>query len=105
MVHHIREKFGLTIHQGVLEDLELPTHSFDAIIMNHVLEHVSDPRITLETAGFHPLSINAPARQWGKKRFIDGITNALYGKTLWGGHLVAYAGVDRLDTDAETLIL
>ncbi len=155
MVHHIREKFGLTIHQGVLEDLELPTHSFDAIIMNHVLEHVSDPRITLEkvaellnpggvvrievpnlaslsnrgksfqrryrlkknpwkhyspdhhfwfftprtlkttleTAGLHPLSINAPARQWGKKSFIDGITNALYGKTLWGGHLVAYAAI------------
>jgi hypothetical protein len=60
-------------------------------------------KTTFETAGLHPLSINAPARQWGKKSFIDGITNALYGKTLWGGHLVAYAGVDRLDTDAETL--
>ncbi len=156
MVHHMREKFGLTIHQGVLEDLDLPPHSFDAIIMNHVLEHVSDPRITLEKiaellnpggvvrievpnlaslsnrgknfqsrfglkknpwkhyspdhhfwfftprtlkvtlekAGLSPLSISAPAKQWGEKSFVDGIANAMYRKTLWGGHLVAYAGID-----------
>ena len=156
MVHHMREKFGLTIHQGVLEDLDLPPHSFDAIIMNHVLEHVSDPRITLEkiaellnpggvvrievpnlaslsnrgknfqsrfglkknpwkhyspdhhfwfftprtlkatleTAGLSLLSISAPAKQWGEKSFMDGITNAIYRKTLWGGHLVAYASID-----------
>ena len=160
MVHHIREKFGLTVHQGVLEDLDLPPRSFDAIIMNHVLEHVRDPRITLEkiaellspdgvvrievpnlaslsnrgknfqsrfglkknpwkhyspdhhfwfftprtlkatleTAGLRPLAIFAPAKQWGDKGLLDGLTNALYGKTLWGGHLVAYAGVDRPDT-------
>jgi len=156
MIHHMREKFGLTIHQGVLEDLDLPPHSFDAIIMNHVLEHVSDPRITLEniaellspgvlvrievpnlaslsnrgknfqrrfglkknpwkhyspdhhfwffpprtltatleTAGLSPLLIDAPAKQWGEKGFVDGVTNSLYRKTLWGGHLVVYAGVE-----------
>jgi len=155
MVHHIREKFGLTVHQGVLEDLELPLCSFDAIIMNHVLEHVSDPRITLEKiaellspggvvrievpnlaslsnrwknfqsrfglkknlwkhyspdhhfwfftprtlkatleeAGLSPLMIIAPAKQCGGKSSIDNLANALYRKTLWGGHLVAYAGI------------
>jgi 2-polyprenyl-3-methyl-5-hydroxy-6-metoxy-1,4-benzoquinol methylase len=157
MVHHIREKFGLTVHQGVLEDLDLPPRSFDAIIMNHVLEHVRDPRTTLEkvaellspggvvrievpnlvslsnrgknfqsrhrlkknpwkhystdhhfwfftpktlratleTAGLFPLAIRAPAKQWGESSFLDGMTNILYGKTLWGGHLVAYAGAGR----------
>jgi 2-polyprenyl-3-methyl-5-hydroxy-6-metoxy-1,4-benzoquinol methylase len=155
MIHHIREKSGLTIHQGVLEDLDLPLHSFDAIIMNHVLEHVSDPRITLEkiaellspggvvrievpnlaslsnrgknfqsrfglkknpwkhyspdhhfwfftprtlkatlaAAGLSPLSISAPVKQWGDKGLMDGIINTVYRKTLWGGHLVAYAGI------------
>ena len=155
MVHHIREKFGLTVHQGVLEDLDLPPHSFDAIVMNHVLEHVSDPRMTLEkiaellspggvvrievpnlasfsnrgknvqsrfglkknrwkhyspdhhfwfftprtlkatleAAGLSPLSISAPAKQWGEKGPCDNLANALYRRTLWGGHLVAYAGI------------
>lgn len=157
MVHHIREKFGLTVHQGVLEDLDLPPHSFDAIVMNHVLEHVRDPgitlkrvaellspggvvrievpnlaslsnrgknfqsrhglkknpwkhystdhhfwfftpktlRATLETAGLFPLAIRDPAKQWGEMNFLDGLTNILYRKTLWGGHLVAYAGADK----------
>jgi len=155
MVHHIREKFGLTVHQGVLEDLGLPAHSFDAIIMNHVLEHVSDPRMTLEkiaellspggmvrievpnlaslsnrgrnfqsrfglkknpwkhyspdhhfwfftprtlkaaleAAGLSSLSISAPAKQWGELGFFDSLANTLYRSTLWGGHLVAYAGI------------
>jgi len=153
MVHHIREKFGLTVHQGVLEDFNLPEHSFDTIILNHVLEHVSDPRMTLEkiaellspggvvrievpnlasfsnrgknfqssfglkknpwkhyspdhhfwfftprtlkatleAAGLTPRSISAPAKQWGELGPADSLANAIYGRTLRGGHLVAYA--------------
>jgi 2-polyprenyl-3-methyl-5-hydroxy-6-metoxy-1,4-benzoquinol methylase len=156
MVHHMREKFGLTIHQGVLEELDLTPRSFDAIVMNHVLEHVSDPKITLEkvaellapggavrievpnlaslsnrvksfqsrfglkrnrwkhyspdhhfwfftprtlkatleSAGLSVLSVSAPSRQWGERSAADDFANAVYRKTLWGGHLVAYAGID-----------
>ena len=48
MVRHIREKLELTAHRGVLEDVNLPERSFDAVVMNHVLEHVQNPRSTLE---------------------------------------------------------
>ncbi len=48
MVQHIRERLQLTAHRGVLEEVELPQGSFDAVVMNHVLEHVQNPRTTLE---------------------------------------------------------
>jgi 2-polyprenyl-3-methyl-5-hydroxy-6-metoxy-1,4-benzoquinol methylase len=34
---------GIKIHFGSLEKLGLPMASFDAIVMNHVIEHVHDP--------------------------------------------------------------
>jgi len=41
-----KERYGLTIHHGTIETLELPT--FDNITMVHVLEHVLSPRNTLK---------------------------------------------------------
>lgn len=38
-----REGFGLEIITGSLEDAEFTDESFDAITMNHVIEHASDP--------------------------------------------------------------
>ncbi len=34
---------GVTIHVGALRALPLAEHTFDAIVMNHVIEHVHDP--------------------------------------------------------------
>ncbi|MBO8143316.1 MAG: class I SAM-dependent methyltransferase [Thermodesulfobacterium sp.] len=42
-----KEQFGLEIFEGNIEQVELPPNSFDAITMNHVIEHVSDPIGTL----------------------------------------------------------
>jgi SAM-dependent methyltransferase len=42
-----REHFGLTVYQGTVEEAPLTTHSFDAITMWDVLEHVYDPLGTL----------------------------------------------------------
>lgn len=38
---------GLDVRQGDLRAQIFPSHSFDAVILNHVLEHVPDPRATL----------------------------------------------------------
>ncbi|MCL5778964.1 methyltransferase domain-containing protein [Limibaculum sp. FT325] len=38
---------GLTIQVGSLEHQRYPDQSFDAVVMNHVLEHVPDPRLLI----------------------------------------------------------
>ncbi|MBR9988232.1 MAG: class I SAM-dependent methyltransferase [Gemmatimonadetes bacterium] len=42
-----RGAFGLTVHSGTLESAALPSGSFDAIALGHVIEHVPDPIATL----------------------------------------------------------
>jgi len=38
-----REKFGLVVFHGSLKEAKFPDGRFDAITMNHVIEHVLDP--------------------------------------------------------------
>jgi 2-polyprenyl-3-methyl-5-hydroxy-6-metoxy-1,4-benzoquinol methylase len=38
---------GITVHLGDLRELALPAASFDAVIMNHVIEHAYDPTALL----------------------------------------------------------
>jgi SAM-dependent methyltransferase len=40
---HARTEHGLTVHLGPLETLGFPDDAFDAVVMNHVIEHVHDP--------------------------------------------------------------
>ncbi|MFQ5600363.1 MAG: class I SAM-dependent methyltransferase [Candidatus Krumholzibacteriia bacterium] len=153
MVRHVREELGLVMHHGVLEDVALPERCYDAVIMNHVLEHVKNPvtalqkisrllrkdgavrievpnlaslssgaknvqsrlklkrnpwkhystehhfwfftprtlKTTLETAGLTALRLEAPARQWSERGLLDRLLDSVYGRTRWGGHIVAYA--------------
>jgi SAM-dependent methyltransferase len=34
---------GITVHAGALDALHLPAERYDAIVMNHVIEHAADP--------------------------------------------------------------
>ena len=42
-VSYARETFGLEVHLGRLKDIGFPGMSFDAITLNHVIEHAHDP--------------------------------------------------------------
>ncbi len=42
-LEYARAKHGLTVRLGTLDDLRFPAGSFDAITMNHVIEHVYEP--------------------------------------------------------------
>jgi 2-polyprenyl-3-methyl-5-hydroxy-6-metoxy-1,4-benzoquinol methylase len=46
-VKHGRDQVGLTIIQGDILEIELPTREFDAVTMWHVLEHTTSPLETL----------------------------------------------------------
>jgi len=50
MVERSQRAGRVRLHHGELETLALPTGSYDAIIMNHVLEHLRNPRAALEVA-------------------------------------------------------
>jgi len=43
-----RETFGLDVHEGTVEEIGFPKDTFDAITMNHVIEHVLNPISTLK---------------------------------------------------------
>lgn len=46
MVEHMAKR-ELRVHRGELEDLGLAEGEFHAVVLNHVLEHVGNPRSTL----------------------------------------------------------
>lgn len=46
-VRYARERFGLAVYEGMLEDAELAPGSFDAVTYWDVLEHVYSPAATL----------------------------------------------------------
>ena len=43
-----KERFGLDIVRGEIQKVSFPPASFDNITLFHVLEHVPDPRVTLD---------------------------------------------------------
>lgn len=40
---YVSSTYGIRVHAGFLQDLEFPDATFDAVTMNHVIEHVHDP--------------------------------------------------------------
>lgn len=46
-VENSRKSTGLTVHLGEIDTIGLEHNGYDAVVMNHVLEHVPDPRSLL----------------------------------------------------------
>jgi len=44
----VRENFGLNIYEGTIEEANFSENEFDALTMNHVIEHLYDPITTLK---------------------------------------------------------
>ncbi|HCJ66773.1 MAG TPA: hypothetical protein DHV62_05460 [Elusimicrobia bacterium] len=47
LVTYVREKLGLNVHYGSLENLNLPMEKYDAVLLFSVFEHLSTPEETL----------------------------------------------------------
>lgn len=43
-----REKYGLDITAGLINEVDLPENYFDVVTLNHVIEHLHDPLETLQ---------------------------------------------------------
>lgn len=71
----VRLDLGVPVHEGTLESLDLPANSYDAIVMNHVIEHVRDPSSLvaecgrLLKSGGHFVAITPNASSRGHTRF------------------------------------
>lgn len=82
---------GLTVHHGGLETLSAESETYDGITMNHVIEHVHDPRTTLT----HCYRLLKPGGWlWLETPNLDAQGHARYGE-YWIGldiprHLVVF---------------
>lgn len=47
LVDYARTQYGITVHHGDLSSVDLP-HQYDVVVMNHVIEHVTNPVETLK---------------------------------------------------------
>jgi len=45
---HAREQYGLDVRSGRLEDLNLPAATYDVVVLADVIEHLHDPRRTIQ---------------------------------------------------------
>ena len=49
LVKFSREKLNLKMHQGVLEEIALPEGSYDFIVFNDLIEHITQPFVFLQS--------------------------------------------------------
>jgi len=76
-VENLREKYGINIHLGSLESVQYPDNSFDAIAMNHVIEHIPNPVALLQECyrilkpGGYLVAVTPNINSWGHKKFEE----------------------------------
>ena len=72
-----REENLLTVHEGTLESAVFPDNGFDAIVMNHVIEHIYNPVELLKEChriikpGGRVILITPNIESWGHSQFQE----------------------------------
>lgn len=72
-----REANALSVHEGTLASADYAVDSFDAIVMNHVIEHVHDPVALLKECyrivkpGGHVVVVTPNIESWGHGKFRE----------------------------------
>lgn len=67
----------LAVHEGTLFSAEYPEHAFDAIVLNHVLEHVHTPVLLLQEChrivkpGGYLVVVTPNVESWGHTKFKE----------------------------------
>ena len=71
----VANRYGIKIHTGTLESVSYPDKSFDAVTMNHVIEHVPDPVALLKEChrilkpGGYLVVVTPNIASWGHQQF------------------------------------
>lgn len=74
-VEQAEKTYGICVHAGDLESAGFPEACFDAVVMNHVIEHVFDPVALLRECrrvlkpGGRLVVVTPNIRSWGHGRF------------------------------------
>ena len=78
---YARDKLGLNVRQGSLEEADFPAGSFDVITLNDVIEHLTDPRGSLTQ--LHRL-LRPQGLLYIVTPNIDGLSARLLRGSWWG---------------------
>ncbi len=77
------ERAGFVIHRGRIEEVALPAGSFDLVIMNQLIEHVSDPIAVLhKVAGV----LRPGGVVFVETPNLDSADARLFRRRYWGGY-------------------
>lgn len=107
-VNAIKNRLGITAMSGILEELELPGESFDLVHINHVLEHIPDPAVTLREIHrlLKPggvLYVEVPRQSNLLNKLSRLMAGSEFGFTYHPGHLYLFSpeSLRRLMTDCS----
>jgi len=74
---------GFHVYRGRIEEVALPTASFDLVIMNQLIEHVREPRAVLEAIG---RALKPGAHLFIETPNIDSLDARIFRRRYWGGY-------------------
>jgi 2-polyprenyl-3-methyl-5-hydroxy-6-metoxy-1,4-benzoquinol methylase len=76
-VEGVKTKYGFNVHNDLLENVKYPNNYFDAVVMNHVIEHIHDPVALLKECnrilkqGGHLVVVTPNLKSLGHQKFLQ----------------------------------